>query len=339
MNYIEKAEFSGKYKKAYVDGIEKIISQRQKDAENVRNEYFKDIFNNQEKYRDDFKKMLGWPLVDHKASGLPEVISEKLSDEDGYSIYRMQFEILPGLKMTGLFFKADGEEKRPLVIVQHGGRGTPELISDFYRDTENYNDMLHMVRKHGVHAFAPQLLLWRDEFNVEYDRKAIDARLKRVGSSITAVEVHGITRILDYFEVQSYVSVFGMVGLSYGGFYTLFTAAIDTRIKSSISCSWFNQRDAYPWIDWTWFGAAEKFDDAEIACLVYPRKLCIEIGDQDELFDCKFGVESFEKLKNICRNVGSNWVDFIVFNGVHEFFKDDEPIKRLVNDLTKISQK
>lgn len=52
-------------------------------------------------------------------------LSEKLSTEDGYSLFRMQFEILEGLKMTGLFFKADGDERKPLVIVQHGGLGTP----------------------------------------------------------------------------------------------------------------------------------------------------------------------------------------------------------------------
>lgn len=49
------------------------------------------------KHRDNFKKMLGWPLVGQETNVLPEVASEKLSEEEGYSIYRMQFEILDGL--------------------------------------------------------------------------------------------------------------------------------------------------------------------------------------------------------------------------------------------------
>lgn len=110
--------------------------------------------------------------------------------------------------MTGLFFKVDGEEKKPLVIAQHGGQGTPELISGVYGKTDIYNDMLQRIRENGVHVFAPQLLLWSDDYNVEFDRKAIDARLKRVGSSITAVEIYRIIRILDYFEAQKYVSAF-----------------------------------------------------------------------------------------------------------------------------------
>lgn len=333
MNYTEEKSFTEKYKQAYVDGIESLISQRQKQAEVKRDEYSEKIFEEQGKFRNDFKKMLGWPLVGYEKAGLPMFETEKLSDEDGYSIYRMKFDVLDGLKMTGLFFKMEAEEKKPLVIVQHGGQGTPELISGMYGDTFNYNNMLARVIKHGVHAFAPQLLLWADEYNVKYDRQEIDARLKRVGSSITAIEIYGIMKIIDYFEAQDYVSDIGMVGLSYGGFYTLYTAAIDTRIKSAVSCAFFNKRECYPWSDWTWERAAEKFDDVEIACLVYPRKLQIGIGNVDPLFDCKYGVESFEKLKKLCKNVGTDWVDFEAFDGVHEFYKDDNSIEKLINDI------
>lgn len=39
---------------------------------------------------------------------LPEVRAELLSEEGGYEIYCMQFEVLEGLYMTGLFFKDSG---------------------------------------------------------------------------------------------------------------------------------------------------------------------------------------------------------------------------------------
>ncbi|MBR5615073.1 MAG: hypothetical protein IKW64_07265 [Clostridia bacterium] len=333
MDYREEKQFTSESKKEYVHGLNKIIEQRQNAAKNVRDEYFKDVFENQERYRQDFREMLGWPLVDYQTNTLPEVSAEKLSDEDGYTVFRMKFEILDELKMTGLFFKAETNEKKPLVILQHGGNGTPELISGVYGNTANYNDMLQRVRQNDVHVFAPQLLLWSDDYEVEYDRKLIDAQLKATGSSITAIEVFGITRIIDYFEKQEYVSKFGMVGLSYGGFYTLYTAAIDTRIKSAISCAFFNERYAATFVDWTWFKAAEKFDDAEVACLVYPRRLCIEIGDKDDLFKCKYGIRSFEKLKTLCKSVGTDWVNLVVFDGIHEFCKQDEPIHSLINDI------
>ncbi len=333
MQYREELHIAQPYKKEYLSGIDHIIEQRQNEAKAKRTAYAKNIFERADSYREDLKAMLGWPLIGQTADGIPNVVKEKLAEEDTYSIYRMRLQILDGLWLTGLFFETKGNEKKPLVIVQHGGLGTPEMISGVYGSTGSYNQMLNRVICHGVHAFAPQLLLWDDKHQVPFDRKVIDARLKRVGSSITAIEVYGIMRILDYFEAQNNISSFGMVGLSYGGFYTLFTAAVDTRIKSAISCSFFNKRDCNTWSDWIWQNSAEKFDDAEVACLIYPRKLYIGMGKSDNIFDSQYTVESFERLKMLCKDVGTDWVTLNVFEGNHEFIKDDEPIKQLIKEL------
>lgn len=330
MNYREEKEASKRFKQEYADGLEQLITLKQEEAARKRGEYIKDIFTRPEDYRNGFRSMLGWPLVDHTDNAPPRAESELLSEEEGYSVYRMRFTILDVVTVTGLFFKMATAEKRPLVIVQHGGLGTPELISGVYGDTANYNDMLQRVIRHNVHAFAPQLMLWHDDYGVPFNRVNIDARLKRVGSSITAVEVHAISRILDYFEQEPYISSFGMVGLSYGGFYTLFTAAADTRIRASISCSFFNKRDAVPWSDWTWFKSAETFDDAEIACLVWPRKIWLQIGKNDPLFKAEFSQEAFDRICEMCDPVGTDWVEFSVFDGVHEFSHDDTPIAEMV---------
>ena len=333
MNYHAEKTDTQIFKKKYLDGLETLILARQEELAKKRKAYCENIFDNAEAYRNDLKRMLGWPLTEARDEVLPKVKKTKLSTENGYSVYRLQFEILDGLELSGLYFEIDGNEKRPRVLVQHGGMGTPELISGAEGRTHNYNDLLQRVIARKVHAFAPQLLLWGESYGVSYDRKTTDARLKRLGSSISAVELHGLSRVLDYFEKQSNISSFGMVGLSYGGFYTLFLAAIDTRIRSAVSCAFFNTRDKYPWLDWCWFDAAERFDDAEIACLVYPRKLCLEIGEKDPLFNAAYGIKSFEKLKEMCRNVGVDWIRLVPFDGVHEFTKDDTSIDEMVKLL------
>lgn len=335
LNYREEKTEAKRFKQTYLDGLERLIAVKNAEASLKRSDYVKNIFKNQDDYRADFKKMLGWPLVAHSESGLPAVKRVCLAKENGYTLYRISFTVLEGLEMTGLYFEMDGAGAKPLVLVQHGGLGTPELISGVYGDTANYNDILQRVIRHGVHAFAPQLLLWDAKgYEVTYDRREIDARLKRVGSSIAAVELYALTRILDYFEAQENVSALGMVGMSYGGFYTLFLAALDTRIKAAISCSFFNTRDQIAWSDWVWHRSAEQFDDAEIACLVYPRKLCIEIGTRDELFDVRYGEKSLERLKKLCGEVGTDWLTFVPFDGTHEFCKDDIPIEALIKELS-----
>lgn len=333
MNFREDRDRSHSHKQAYLDGIERLIAQRQQRAEGLRGEYSRRIFDEPERYRAEFRKMLGWPLTGCEPAPPPAATVELLSQEAEYSIWRMTFEVIEGMHMSGLLFRMHGDAPRPMVIVQHGGGGTPEFMSGLYGDTVNYNHMLDHVIRRGVHAFAPQLLLWSADYGVPYDRRAIDARLKRLGSSITALEVYGITRIIDYFQAQDFVTAFGMVGLSYGGFYTLYTAAADTRIRSAISCSFFSRRDAYPWSDWTWQRSAEMFDDAEIACLVHPRRLCLEMGNRDELFAAEHSEISFARVKEMCRDVGTDWVELIVFDGLHEFLTDPAPMERLIRDL------
>lgn len=333
MQYKEDAAASVQYKEEYLKSIENWINKRQIAAASERREYCKDIFTDAKKYRDAFKAMLGWPLAENKTHTLPTVTVQELAREKDRTIYRMQFDILDGVQMTGLYFQKD-DGNFPLVITQHGGGGTPELISGLHGDTANYNDMVTGLFSYDVNIFAPQLLLWDTQnYGVEHDRQALDAKLKRVGSSITALEVYGITRILDYFEKKEKITRFGMIGLSYGGFYTLFTTAVDTRIRAAISCAFFNTRDQYGWSDWTWFRSAQQFNDAEVACLVYPRYLCIAVGEEDELFCVNSAKEEMQALKSLCCDVGEDWLDLSTFKGTHEFYCRKEFLERFIQRL------
>lgn len=328
----EDISVSKKYKEAYVKEIKEIIEQREKDAVHARNQYCKDIFKNPEFFRNDLKAMFGWPLTERKEKNIPVIKAEKLTKDADGSIIRISVEVTEGLFITGLLFKKD-EEKRPLVIAQHGALGTPELVGNLYGDTANYNHMIERMLSFDVNVFSPQLLLWNSSYEVETERVDLDAKLKRVGSSITALEVYGIMRILDYLETQPFVGNIGMIGLSYGGFYTLFTAALDTRIKSAVSCSFFNTIKNHARVDWTWFQSAYMFADAEVACLIYPRKLCLEVGIQDETFDIVGARAEISRLRELSNGLKDKWLNVVEFNGTHEFCLDDEPLRRLAEDL------
>ena len=336
IRYKEERSATDRYKAQYLEGFERIIQKREEALSVKRDSYVSGIFDHPEKYREDLKKMLGWPLTCPKDDRPPKANIQTLSEENGYTVFRLQLEVLDGVYMSGLYFKT-ATPKRPLVIAQHGGVGSPESAAGFYGGTANYNDMIDRILQFDSNVFAPQVLVWDsgtyNEYSIKYDRCAIDARLKRVGSSAAAVEIYGITRIIDYFEAEADIVGIGMLGLSYGGFYTLFTAALDTRIRSAISCSFFNKREDYAWCDWTWYQAAERFSDAEVACLVYPRRLCIEVGDKDATFRVPGAVSEMERLRKLCEKKDTEWLQFIVFDGKHEFCQDDEPIRKLIDDL------
>ena len=332
ISYREPVEASEKYKEDYLHGLERVIRQREGYADRVRQQKCKDILENQEAYRQSLKAFLGWPLTENDSRSTPQARTEKLSEDKNCTVYRVSIAVLEGYSITGLLFQKD-EQKRPLVIAQHGGEGTPEQVGNLYGETFNYNQMIERMLSYDVNVFAPQLLLWNTQtFGIPYQRDVLDARLKSTGSSIAALEIYAITRILDYFQAQSYVSNFGMLGLSYGGFYTLYTAAIDERIRSAVACS-FSHTSKQARCDWTWAHYRESFSDAEAACLVYPRKLCVQMGDNDPLFDLTEVEGSFSRVKELSGAADKNWFTFLGFSGGHEFCWDNEPLWRLANDI------
>ena len=97
-------------------------------------------------------------------------------------------------------------------------------------------------------------------------------------------------------------------------------------------------RDEYAWPDWTWWRSAEQFDDVEMACLVYPRKLCIEVGAKDEAFDREQAKKSIDTLMQACQEVGNEWLSVVLFDGTHEFCREDGPIQSMVDDLLRTEQ-
>lgn len=336
--YIEKEEAGDKYRIEYLASIEKYIKEKQKKSYQIREKQCKDLLVNQEEHRARFIKMLGSPLTEYRYS-VPEVTCTQVATEDEVVISRLQIKIWDNFVFYGILFRQkDAPIPLPLVIVQHGGQGTPELCSGFYPSgSANYNDMTRRVLKKGVHVFAPQLLLWNQEKERDsayyFDRQRLDTELKQVGSSITALEVYCLRKSLDYLQSQDFVKEdqIGMVGLSYGSFYTLYTAATDTRIRSAICSSQFNDRIKYNWSDWTWYNSANTYTDAEIALLVYPRKLYIGVGDRDDLFDCKTAEQEFQRMLGY-QDVSDRF-EFQIFQGEHEFMRSDAWIEAMVKDL------
>ncbi len=325
MKYTEDKATGNKYRQDYLDTINEFLLKKQKTADSGRS--LQEVRDNQEKYRKELIKMLGYPLTEYKYD-IPKCKKELVTEENDVCVYRMQFEIIDGIKFYGIYFEHKNKKHLPLVISQHGGLGTPEACSGMLESTTNYNDMTERVLNKGANVFAPQLLLWQqDAYGIDFDRQSIDVKLKQVGSSIAAIEIYGIMKAIDYLSTLDGVDSgkIGMVGLSYGGFYTLYTTAIDTRIKAAISCSWYNDRYKYSRVDWEWFDSANKLLDNEVAMLVEPRYLCIQVGDKDETFTVDGAKTEYEKLKEAANNI-----DFLVFDGIHEFYKGDEYINKLM---------
>lgn len=330
--YAEDEKYANGYRVKYLEGIHNLIDQRKKSALENRMRFGDQIENNREQYRKLYGSMLGWPLTEKKQP-VKSIRENILFQDEQRIISRIQFEIFDDFFFYGILIRHMGKDKLPLVIAQHGAGGTPEMCSSFF-ESENYNDLSLRIFNKGVNVFAPQLDLWGfPRFGPDNARRDLDNQLKQLGSSIAAVEVYCIQRCLDHFETMSYCnSKFGMAGLSYGGFYTLYTAAAETRIQAALACSHFNDRTKYHMPDKVWFNAGNTFLDAQVGALVCPRYLRIEVGDNDELFTADTARKEFEILRSYYKEVPEN-LQFHVFGGVHEFCPENESIDWLIEKL------
>jgi dienelactone hydrolase len=240
------------------------------------------------------------------------------------------------LETYGLLFTPEGSGPFPLVISQHGGGGTPELCSNLFQPG-NYNDMSRRVLRRGCLIFAPQLPMWREEFGPPSDRPRLDLKLKHLGGSGVALDVFQLQRCLEVLAARSEVDAerIGMMGLSWGGFYTLAAAAVDTRIKAALASAFLNTAetaaDVTPQV---WFGAADTFHLAEIAMLICPRPLYIEIGVKDEHVVVAGAAEEAASIRETydCLGIGERFV-YDEHPGGHEFGREDDGIAFLLRGM------
>lgn len=337
--YSEIECIGNRYRIAQLKEYSELIDNMRWKADIHRKAYFKPDMSSVEKYknsivkyRHEFFKMLGWPLSD-SLSGLEAVepLVEYVAEDSLGKIYRLSIEAIEGLTAYGLLFIPYTPSPHALIIALHGGQGTPELCSGFYGPS-NYNDMTRRVLKKGFAVFAPQLQLWGEKYGPDRKRAKIDIQLKQLGSSITAVEIFKIMRSLDYLTARQDIDSkrIGMLGLSYGGFYTLFTSAADERIKAAVSSCFFNNRYMYDREDRIWFNSANLFLDPEVCALICPRPLYIEVGKKDEIFDVKYVDEEFQKVRTVYKMLGvDDRLGFKKFDGAHELDVEDDGIEFL----------
>ena len=340
--YSEEIEKGTKNREEYLDTVEQYIDEAFIKAKERRQKFMtpQKYASNPEKYRTELIQMLGFPLSAQVE--LPKLIEKKFVAEDGnVKIFRMQLCFYGKLKFYGIYFEQkENSTAVPFIIGLHGGDGTPELAGSLHMDSANYNHLLRRITDRGASVFAPQLLLWKlsDYGGKEYARAKIDGQLRRLGGSVTALELSLLRGCLSYFIENEGINTdkIGAAGMSYGGMYALHLAAVDPRVKACLSCSWFHDSTRVPWADWSYFRAAETFMNAEVAALVAPRALCVNMGDKDELFSSLDTHKEAERAKPYFAALGAE-ENFLAyeFSGTHEADKGDKGLDFFFAHLSK----
>jgi dienelactone hydrolase len=345
--YMEKEGAGNEYRNGYLKEILGLVSSGKERADRERRKYFSpslasvaaykaDI----EKFRAEYRRTLGIPYFEGMESPKEAVYREEVAEDSLGKIYRVKVPVVPGLHLYGILIVSDCEKKLPMVLFPHGGNGKPEQVCGFYSN-DTYHEMLRRYLLRGVSIFAPQLLLWVTGKDGEpHNRYLVDMNLKQLGTSIAGLEVFALTKAIDWLEKEPYVDParIGMAGLSYGGYYTMLTAAADTRIKSAYMSGAYkdsflhNELDSAT--DMTFEGAAFKFLDNEFFKLICPRALFAELASDDIYFKAADAEIRSHEVADTYRALGiENQFRYRTFTGVHEFPLDDEGLDFMLERL------
>ena len=125
-----------------------------------------------------------------------------------------------------------------------------------------------------------------------------------LGTSLAALRVNDIRRGLDYLETVRRVDAdrVGLMGISGGGQMTLWTTAVETRLKLAVISGYLNRfADSVMGMNHCICnfipGVAKQFDMTDLAAMIAPRPVLIESGTRDPIFPSKATRAAVRKVR------------------------------------------
>jgi dienelactone hydrolase len=218
------------------------------------------------------------------------------------------------------------------VLACHGhGPGKSQAVGLAHTDAPNSDYALQLVRR-GYVVLAPDLrcfgerLDWNPEDHYACDTNLVHAVM--AGWNPLAQNIWDLQRCLDVLADHPLVDPtrLGMVGLSYGGTVTLFTAAIDPRVTAAVVSGYFSSWAESHKMPWNMcgsqvaFGMLGRLEHEDLGALIAPRPLLIESGTEDPLFPVATAVESVRRTRLVYEHFGAaDHLAHDVFEGEHQW--------------------
>ncbi|MEM0002756.1 MAG: alpha/beta hydrolase family protein [Thermoproteota archaeon] len=297
-----------------------------------------------EKWKNEFRdKLIELLDLDYPKSELePKKVEEK---EFQYYIREKvifrsdSFSLVPAYVLV----PKNAKDKLPAVVAMHGhGYGKDDLVGIWEDGSERINPSsrgyhkdfaLELVKK-GLIVIAPE--------QAGFGERREDADTKKgpnqsscwslstwallFGKTTIGRRVWDAMRAIDYLQTRSDVKkdAIGMMGISGGGTTTLFTSALDERIKAVVVSGYLNTfKDSilsiYHCIDNFIPGILKYGEMYDIASLIAPRALLVESGTKDDIFPIESTKYAYEKVREVYRFLGAEEkLDSDFFEGCHE---------------------
>ncbi|PQO43449.1 dienelactone hydrolase family protein [Blastopirellula marina] len=236
--------------------------------------------------------------------------SRKSWETDKWIGYEVKLDVFPGVFAYGVLMLPKDlrpEERRPVVVCQHGLEGRP---TDLFDGTKSaYNNFAADLCERGYIVFAPQnLYIGQDDF------RTLQRKSNALGKTLFSTIVPQHQQIVNWLKEQPGVDPerIAFYGLSYGGKSAMRIPALVTDYCLSICSGDFNDwvlktassRHKFSYV-WTGeyeiyeFDLGGTFNYAEMAALICPRPFMVERGHFDGCGDDEFIAWEYAKVRNL----------------------------------------
>jgi dienelactone hydrolase len=257
---------------------------------------------------------------------------------------KFMFESRPGVGvLVYLITPAKAAGPLPVVVCLPGhGRGVDDLvgIDEHGKDRSTkvgyQYDFALQVAEHGMAAVAIEPMAFgcrRDAATIAkgqtaYACQPVAGSALLLGETMVGWRVYDVMRTIDWIETRAATldaKRVGCMGISGGGTVTLFSTAMEPRIRAALVSGYLNTFRASIMsmshcIDNYVPGILQWAEMYDVAGLIAPRPLFSEGGDKDPIFPPPATRESYARVKKVYEVFGApDAVQQEIFSGGHEF--------------------
>lgn len=260
--------------------------------------------------------------------------SEFVSETDAFRAYDVTLEVWPDVFAWGtLLLPKDihKDEKRPVVVCQHGLEGLPEDVineDESSKAWKPYKGFAAKLAREGFITFAPH-----NPYRGQDAFRVLQRKLNPLGKTLFSIIDAQHQRILQWLGSRPFVdrSRIAFYGLSYGGKSAMRIPAVLDGYCLSIASGDFNEwvrknmstdlRMSYLFTHeyeiWEW-NMGRTYNYAEMAALIAPRPFMVERGHDDGVGIDEWVDYEFAKVRRLYDklNIGDR-ASIEHFNGPH----------------------
>ena len=286
------------------------------ESESVRKRFMKDLDTSSvdkfEASAEKYRKIFAEEIIGEFDLPLKEMNPRvrKYCDKEKYVGYEIVLDVFDDVIAYGIvLFPKDlkQNEKRPVVVCQHGLEGRPQDIvqGDHYA----YHDFAAKLAEQGFITFSPQnLYIFKDRF------RTLQRKANSIGKTLFSVIVPQHQQIVNWLKTLPNVDEkrIAFYGLSYGGKSAMRIPPLVKDYCLSICSADFN--------DWIWknastssdysyvwtgeyeifeFDLGNTFNYTEMAALIAPRPFMVERGHFDGVSSDERVAYEFAKVRHL----------------------------------------